>query len=88
MTVIPIKSPTAKATRKSVSADFADNACAQGLTVCRAHLLIIASHLLETGRGAEARVLSDAAAMVQGVERDVTPPSPQRSAPEAWEGRP
>jgi hypothetical protein len=58
------------------------------LTVCRAHLLIIASHLLETGRGAEAQVLSDAAAVVHGVERDIMPPSPQLTAPEVWEGRP
>lgn len=83
MNVTPIRSPAVTAPRKSVSADFADNACAQGLTVCRAHILIIASHLIETGRFEQAKVLTDAAGMVDGVGKDIQPPSPPGNANEA-----
>jgi hypothetical protein len=86
MSITHLRPPSAKVIRKSVPADFADNACAQGLTVCRAHLLIIASHLPETGRLTEARVLTDAAAKVQGVERDIVPPAlPTSTANECLE---
>lgn len=82
MNVTPIRPPAVKAARKSISADFTDNACAQGLAVCRAHLLIIASHLLETGRNEQARTLKDVAGMVESVTKDVQPPSTPSNANE------
>jgi hypothetical protein len=87
MNVTPIRPTGAQASRKSVPPDVVDTACVQSLVVCATHNHIVASWLLETGRVDQSKKLSELAAKVDGIGKQLKPPSPPGNANEAAGGR-